>query len=221
MAGDVTPGSVPDDDHHKRVEHITGVSPRSRFDHEKIRRAVELFYEGIGENLERDGIRETPERVARAVDELFAGLLVDPVDVVDVVFEEQHDEMVMMRDIPFGSICEHHLLPFVGRAHVAYLPNVRGQVTGLSKLARVVDVCAKRPGVQERMTCDVADALEKALEPRGVLVVLEARHLCMELRGIRKPGAETVTSTVRGLFREDPRTRAEAMALIQGGHRTG
>lgn len=202
-----------------RVEHVTGVPPSRRFDHDKIRRAVRLFYEAIGEDPDREGIRETPERVARAADELFAGMLIEPAAVLDVVFEEQHDEMVMMRDIPFGSICEHHLLPFVGRAHVAYLPNERGQVTGLSKLARVVDVCAKRPGVQERMTCDIADALEKALQPRGVLVVLEARHLCMELRGIRKSGAETVTSTVRGLFRDDSRTRAEAMSLIQSGHR--
>lgn len=216
MAGDVVPGSSEPDELSSRVEHVTGVAPSRRFDHDKIREAVRLFYEAIGEDLERDGIRETPDRVARAADELFAGLLIDPVDVIDVVFEEQHDEMVMMREIPFGSLCEHHLLPFVGRAHVAYLPNVRGQVTGLSKLARVVDVCAKRPGVQERMTAQIADALEKALEPRGVLVVIEARHLCMELRGIRKPGAETVTSTVRGAFRDDPRTRAEALALIHG-----
>ncbi|MDX1659662.1 MAG: GTP cyclohydrolase I FolE [Nitriliruptorales bacterium] len=219
MADAATPGAGRGEAHRARIETLTGASPQRGFDHDKIRRAVRLFYEGIGVDPDRAGIADTPDRVARAVDELFAGLLVDPVEVVDVLFEEQHDEMVMMRDIPFGSICEHHLLPFVGRAHVAYLPNDRGQVTGLSKLARVVDVCAKRPGLQERITVDIADALQKALEPRGVIVVLEARHLCMELRGIRKPGAETVTSTVRGLFREDPRTRAEAMALIQQGHR--
>ena len=219
MADAATPGAGRGEAHRAKIEHLTGASPQRGFDHDKIRRAVRLFYEGIGVDPDRAGVADTPDRVARAVDELFAGLLVDPVEVVDVLFEEQHDEMVMMRDIPFGSICEHHLLPFVGRAHVAYLPNDRGQVTGLSKLARVVDVCAKRPGLQERITVDIADALQKALEPRGVIVVLEARHLCMELRGIRKPGAETVTSTVRGLFREDPRTRAEAMALIQQGHR--
>jgi GTP cyclohydrolase I len=202
-----------------RVKHVTGVEPRGSFDHDKIRRAVRMLFEAIGEDPDREGIRGTPDRVARSFDEIFAGMLVEPSDVLSVVFEEGHDEMVMMRDIPFHSQCEHHLVPFFGRAHVAYLPNTAGQVTGLSKLARLVDVVSKRPGLQERMTTQVADALEKALDPRGVLVVVEARHLCMEMRGIRKPGAETVTSTVRGIFRDDPRTRGEAMALLSGHHR--
>jgi len=199
-----------------RVRHITGVEPQGAFDHDKIEAAVRMLLEAIGEDPDRPGIADTPARVAREYDEIFAGLLVDPVDVLSVTFDEAYDEIVMMRDIPFHSMCEHHLVPFTGRAHVAYLPNESGQVTGLSKLARVVDVCAKRPGLQERMTAMIADALEKALAPRGVMVVIEARHLCMEMRGIRKPGAETVTSTVRGVFRDDPATRSEALTLLRG-----
>jgi len=198
-----------------RVEHVTGISPEQVFDHAKIEQAVRMLLEAIGEDPDRPGIAETPARVARAYDEMFAGLLVDPADVISVMFEEAHDEIVMMRDIPFHSMCEHHLVPFMGEAHVAYLPGAEGRITGLSKLARLVDVCAKRPGLQERMTTMIADALERALEPRGVLVVIEARHLCMEMRGIRKPGASTVTSTVRGIFRSDEKTRAEAMALLR------
>jgi GTP cyclohydrolase IA len=189
------------------------------FDHDKIQRAVRLLLEAIGEDPDRPGIAETPARVAREYDEIFAGLLVEPTDVLSVVFDEAHDELVLMRDIPFHSMCEHHLVPFVGHAHVGYMPNDAGQVTGLSKLARLVDVCAKRPGLQERMTTMIADALEQALDPRGVIVVVEARHFCMEMRGIRKPGAETVTSTVRGIFRDDPRTRAEALGLLRGDPR--
>ena len=199
------------------VTSHTDDGPRTGFDHDKIRQAVRMLFEAIGDDPDRPGIAATPERVAREFDEIFAGLLVDPADVLSVVFDESHDEMVMIRHIPFASMCEHHMLPFVGQAHVAYLPNERGQVTGLSKLARLVDVCAKRPGLQERMTTMVADALERALDPEGVMVVVEARHFCMEMRGIRKPGAETVTSTVRGRFRSDPRTRYEALALIRGG----
>lgn len=197
-----------------RVSHIPGPSPAPMFDHDKIKRGVRLILEGIGEDPDREGLRETPDRVAREYDEIFAGLLFDPRDVLTVVFEEGHDEMVMVRDIPLHSMCEHHLLPFVGRAHVAYIPNRRGQITGLSKLARLVDVIAKRPNLQERLTTDIADTLVEMLEPRGVLVVVEARHYCMEMRGVRKPGTQTVTSAVRGTFREDPRTRAEAMALV-------
>lgn len=207
-------------DSEERVRQITGVRPGRIFDHEKIRTAVRLLFEAIGEDPDREGLKGTPDRVAREYDEIYAGLLVDPADVLDVVFEEGHDEIVMMRDIPYHSMCEHHLLPFFGHAHVAYLPNRKGQVTGLSKLARVVDIAAKRPGMQERMTTVIADALETALDPRGVMVVLEGRHLCMEMRGIRKPAASTVTSTVRGTFRSDPRTRAEAMALL-GGRMSG
>ncbi len=189
---------------------------RAPFDHDKIERAVRMLLEAIGEDPDRPGIAGTPARVAREYDEIFAGLRSDPSEVLSVVFDEAHDEIVMMRDIPFHSMCEHHLVPFVGSAHLAYLPNPNGQVTGLSKLARLVDVCAKRPGLQERMTTMIADAMETALEPRGVMVVLEARHLCMEMRGIRKPGAETVTSTVRGIFRDDHRTRTEALTLLRG-----
>jgi GTP cyclohydrolase IA len=199
----------------RRVRHVTGVEPAATFDHAKIERAVRMLFEAIGEDPDRAGIVDTPARVAREYDEIFAGLLVDPVEVLSVTFDEAHDEIVMMRDIPFHSMCEHHLVPFTGVAHVAYLPNESGQVTGLSKLARLVDVCAKRPGLQERMTTQIADAMERALAPRGVMVVIEARHLCMEMRGIRKPGAETVTSTVRGSFRDDPATRAEALALLK------
>ncbi len=210
---------LPADRPRERVRHITGVEPARAFDHDKIRRAVRLIFEAIGEDPDREGLRETPDRVAREYDEIFAGLLIDPRDVLSVVFEEGHDEMVMVRDIPLHSICEHHLLPFVGRAHVAYVPNERGQITGLSKIARLVDVVSKRPNLQERLTTSVADILEAGLEPRGVLVVVEARHFCMEMRGVRKPGSETVTSAVRGLFRSDQRTRAEAMALIGGNRR--
>jgi GTP cyclohydrolase IA len=198
-----------------RVRHVTGIEPQTTFDHGRIEAAVRMLLEAIGEDPDRPGIVDTPARVARSFDEIFAGLLIDPADVLSVTFDEAHDELVMMRDIPFHSMCEHHLVPFMGVAHVAYLPNNEGRITGLSKLARLVDVCAKRPGLQERMTTMIADALERALDPRGVLVVLEARHLCMEMRGIRKPGAMTVTSTVRGIFRDDEKTRAEAMALIR------
>ena len=199
----------------RHVRHVTGIEPSRTFDHDKIEQAVRLLFEAVGEDPDRPGIADTPARVARSYDEIFAGLLVDPADVLSVTFDEAYDEIVMMRDIEFHSMCEHHLVPFTGHAHVAYLPNANGQVTGLSKLARLVDVCAKRPGLQERMTAMIADALERALEPRGVMVVVEARHFCMEMRGIRKPGAQTVTSTVRGKFRDDPKTRAEAMMLLK------
>lgn len=201
---------------HGRVQHVTGVAPNNRFDRAKIEQAVRMLFEAIGDDPDREGIVDTPARVARSYEEIFAGLLVDPAEVLSVTFSEAYDEIVMMRDITFHSMCEHHLMPFYGRAHVAYLPNANGQITGLSKLARLVDVCAKRPGLQERMTAMIADTMERALDPRGVLVVVEARHLCMEMRGIRKAGAETVTSTVRGKFRDDPKTRSEAMMLLRG-----
>jgi GTP cyclohydrolase I len=148
--------------------------------------------------------------------ELFSGLHKDPADELDVVFEANHDEMIMVKDIPMGSLCEHHLIPFIGFAHVAYIPNESGQITGLSKLARIVDVLSKRPQVQERLTTQIADTIEKTLDPRGVLVVIEAEHLCMSMRGVRKPGSKTVTSSVRGIFRRNEATRAEAMGLIHG-----
>jgi GTP cyclohydrolase IA len=186
------------------------------FDHDKIRAGVRMLFEGIGLDPDDPRIVDTPDRVARMYDEIFAGLLVDPASVVDKVFEEGHDEIVIVRDIPFSSTCEHHLVPFVGRAHVGYLPAVDGALTGLSKLARLVDVVAKRPNLQERITAEVADTLERVLRPRGVIVQIEAEHFCMTMRGVRKPGAVTVTSAVRGLMREDARTRAEAMTLING-----
>lgn len=180
----------------------------------RIERAVREILEAIGEDPSRDGLLHTPERVARMYTELFAGLHDDPAEHLSVTFEMDHDEMVMVRDIPFYSLCEHHLAPFVGRAHVAYIPNDDGRITGLSKLARLVEGYSQRPQVQERLTTQIADALVQRLEPRGVLVVMQAEHLCMSMRGVRKPGTMTVTSQVRGLFRTNPATRAEAMQFI-------
>lgn len=182
----------------------------------RIEKAVREILEAIGEDADRDGLRDTPARVARMYAEVFAGLHQDPGDVLNVTFEADHDEMVMVRDIPFHSACEHHLVPFVGKAHVAYIPGDDGRITGLSKLARLVEGYAKRPQVQERLTGQIADTLNEKLNPKGVLVVVEAEHLCMSMRGVRKPGSVTVTSAVRGLFRDNPSTRAEAMAFIHG-----
>ena len=186
-----------------------------RFDHAKIEQGVRLLLDGMGEDHERAGLRETPSRVARMFQEIFAGIDVDAAQVVTVVEGADFDEMIMVRDIPLYSICEHHLLPFVGKAHVAYIPNKSQQITGLSKVARVVDVLAKKPQVQERLTTEIAEAIERALSPRGVFVVIEAEHLCMTMRGVKKPGSLTVTSAVRGLFRTDARTRQEAMDHIR------
>jgi GTP cyclohydrolase I len=186
------------------------------FDAARVEAAVRELLIAVGENPDREGLRDTPARVARAYQESFAGIGVDATDVLTTVFDEGHDEMVLVKDIELYSTCEHHLVPFHGKAHVGYLPNKSGHVTGLSKLARVVDIVARRPQVQERLTSEVADALEKALAPRGVIVIVEAEHLCMSMRGVRKPGALTVTSAVRGIFRENPATRAEAMSLILG-----
>jgi GTP cyclohydrolase I len=183
-------------------------------DRPKIEQGVRLILEGIGEDPERPGLKETPSRVARMYEELFAGIDQDPVSIVTVVEGADFDEMIMVRDIPLSSFCEHHLVPFNGKAHVAYIPNKSQQVTGLSKVARVVDVLSKRPQVQERLTTEIADTIDKALSPRGVFVVIEAEHLCMTMRGVKKPGARTVTSAVRGLFRSDARTRQEAMDHI-------
>jgi GTP cyclohydrolase I len=186
-------------------------------DREALADAVALVLKAIGEDPDRDGLKRTPERVADMYAEVFAGLHKDPVAELDVVFEADHDEMIMVRDITLQSFCEHHLIPFIGQAHVAYIPNESGQITGLSKLVRAVDVLAKRPQVQERLTTQIADAIEAALDPRGVLVVIEAEHLCMSMRGVRKPGSQTVTSAVRGIFRRNEATRAEAMGLIARG----
>ena len=187
---------------------------RQAYDMAKVEQGVRLILDGIGEDLDRAGLRETPTRVARMWEEITAGLRSDPADALRVVFEEGHDEMVMVRDIPLYSVCEHHLIPFVGKAHVAYVPNERGQLTGLSKLARLVDGLARQLQVQERLTAEIADQLMRHLDPRGALVVIEAEHLCMSMRGVRKPGAVTVTSAVRGQFRDSMSTRMEAMNLI-------
>ena len=170
----------------------------------------------IGEDPDRPGMEATPDRVARMYEEIFAGVGRDPADELDVLFVEDYDELIILRDIPLYSVCEHHLLPFTGRAHVGYVPNDQGQITGLSKLARVVDVASRRPQVQERLTVQIADALTSRLEPKGVIVVVEAEHLCMAMRGIRKPGATMVTSVVRGAVRRNTATREEAMRLIRG-----
>jgi GTP cyclohydrolase I len=186
-----------------------------RFDHAKIEQGIRMVLDGIGEDPTRGGLRETPARVARMYEEIFAGIGVDASQIVTLVEGADFDEMIMVRDIPLFSMCEHHLIPFTGKAHVAYIPNKSQQITGLSKIARVVDTLAKKPQVQERLTTEIAEAIEQALSPRGVFVVLEAEHLCMTMRGIKKPGAVTVTSAVRGLFRNDARTRQEAMTHIR------
>jgi GTP cyclohydrolase I len=185
-----------------------------RFDRAKIEQGVRLILEGVGEDPERGGLRGTPARVARMYEEILGGIGEDPTPIVTVVEGADFDEMIMVRDIPLQSLCEHHAIPFSGRAHVAYVPNKSGQITGLSKIARVVDLLSKRLQVQERLTTQIADTIERALSPRGVFVVIEAEHLCMTMRGVKKPGAVTVTSAVRGLFRTDARTRQEAMNHI-------
>jgi len=184
------------------------------FDHEKIEKAVYMILEAIGEDPEREGLLETPARVARMYREVFCGLYEDPNIHLQKVFTEEHEELVLVKDIAFSSMCEHHLLPFFGKAHVAYIPH-KGRVTGLSKLARVVDSYAKRPQLQERLTSQIADCIMKHLNPYGVIVVVEAEHMCMTLRGIKKPGSKTVTSAVRGAFKSNDATRAEAFALIR------
>jgi len=186
----------------------------TEIDRAKIEQAVRLILEGIGDDPDRDGVKDTPRRVADMYQEIFAGIGADAEELVAQIPGADFDEMIMVRDIPLYSVCEHHLLPWVGKAHVAYIPNKDGRITGLSKVARVVDLCAKRLQVQERLTTQIADAIDHALAPRGVFVVIEAEHLCMTMRGIKKPGAMTVTSAVRGLFRADARTRQEAMSLI-------
>ncbi len=185
-------------------------------DIERAERAISELLLAMGEDPGRDGLIRTPARVAAMYDEIFGQVNPDPGEHLTAIFAAEHDEMVMVRDIPFASMCEHHLVPFLGRAHVAYIPSDDGRITGLSKLARVVDGYARRLQVQERMTTQIAEAVEQRLQPRGVLVVIEAEHLCMSMRGVRKPGTSTVTSAVRGLFRTDPATRAEAMAFIHG-----
>lgn len=178
--------------------------------------AVRELLIAVGEDPDREGLRATPDRVARAYAEVFAGLHVNPDDVLQTTFDEDHDELVLVKDIPLYSTCEHHLVPWHGHAAVGYIPGDDGRITGLSKLARLVDLYARRPQVQERVTTQIADAVMRRLEPRGVIVVIQAEHLCMAMRGVRKPGSLTMTSAVRGIFKEDPRSRAEALSLILG-----
>jgi GTP cyclohydrolase IA len=184
------------------------------FDQPRAEAAIRELLYAIGEDPERHGLLDTPARVARAYKEMFAGLYTDPDAVLDTTFDEQHDEMVLVKEIPLYSTCEHHLVSFHGVAHVGYIPGDSGHVTGLSKIARLVDLYAKRPQVQERLTGQIADALMRKLEPLGVIVVIEAEHLCMAMRGVRKPGAVTTTSAVRGQFKSDAASRAEALDLI-------
>lgn len=179
--------------------------------------AVRELLLAIGEDPDREGLRDTPSRVARAYEEIFAGLYSDPDAALEKTFDEHHQELILVKDIPLFSTCEHHLVPFHGMAHVGYIPSVDGRVTGLSKIARVVDLYARRPQVQERLTAQVADSLVRKLSPRGVIVVIEAEHLCMGMRGVRKPGARTTTSAVRGIFQTSPSSRAEALSLIRSG----
>ena len=183
-------------------------------DKNKIIKAVRLILEGIGEDPRRKDLVATPERVAEMYEEIFSGIKEDPKKMLEVIFEEDHDEIVLLKGIPLYSICKHHLLPFIGKAHVAYIPN-RNRVTGLSKLGRVVDILSKRLQIQETLTTQIAEIIMQKLKPKGVLVVIEAEHLCMSMRGLKKPGILTVTSAVRGIFRENEKTRAEALALIR------
>ncbi len=184
-------------------------------DRGRIEKAVREILEAVGEDPDRDGLERTPERVAALYDELLAGLHEPSDEHLSVTFAAEHDEMVMVKDIPVASLCEHHLVPFVGKAHVAYIPNAEGRITGLSKLVRLVQAYARRLQVQERLTTQIADEIDRSLQPRGVLVVIEAEHLCMSMRGVQKPGTTTITSAVRGLFRENAATRAEAMAFLR------
>jgi GTP cyclohydrolase I len=192
---------------------LAGEGTIGEFDEKRAENAVRELLIAVGEDPDREGLRDTPARVARAYQEIFAGLRQRPEDVLTTTFDLGHDEMVLVKDIEVMSSCEHHLTPFVGSAHVGYIPSASGKITGLSKLARLVDVFARRPQVQERLTTQVADSLMRILEPRGVIVVVECEHMCMTMRGVRKPGAKTLTSAVRGQLR-DPATRAEALSLI-------
>ncbi len=186
-------------------------------DTQKIEQGVRLILEGVGEDPDREGLQKTPARVARMYEEVFAGLTQDPAIHFETLFDEGHQEMVLVKDIPFYSMCEHHLVPFFGVAHIAYVPNDSGKICGLSKLARLLDVYAKRPQVQERLTAQVADTLVEQLNPRGVIVVIEAEHMCMTMRGVKKPGSKTTTSAVRGSLRTSAKTREEALSLIFAG----
>ncbi|VEF47969.1 GTP cyclohydrolase I [Bacillus freudenreichii] len=184
------------------------------FDRKQIEEAVRMILEAIGEDPNREGLLDTPKRVAKMYEEIFAGIGKDPEQYFETIFGEDHEELVLVKDIPFYSLCEHHLVPFFGKAHVAYIPR-NGRVTGLSKLARAVETVARRPQLQERITSTVADAIMKKLEPHGVMVIIEAEHMCMTMRGVKKPGSKTVTSAVRGIFLKDRQSRNEVLSLIK------
>jgi len=186
------------------------------FDEARIKKSIQDIIEAIGEDPDREGLRDTPQRVAEMYAELFAGLKKDPKDDLEVGFELGHREMVVIKDVPFYSMCEHHLLPFYGVAHVGYIPNDEGRIVGISKLARVVETIARRPQVQERMTTEIADAIMEGIKAVGVVVVVQAEHLCMVMRGIKKPGSNVITSAIRGSFHSNPASRAEFFSLIQG-----
>jgi GTP cyclohydrolase IA len=193
------------------------VNGRPRIDYARAEAAVRELLYAIGEDPDREGLRETPARVARAYEEIFQGLYTDPDAVLNRTFDERHQELILVKDIPLFSTCEHHLVPFHGSAHVGYIPNTEGRVTGLSKIARLVDLYARRPQVQERLTAQIADAIVRKLDPQGVIVVIDAEHLCMGMRGVRKPGSTTTTSAVRGMFQTSSASRAEALSLIRSG----
>jgi GTP cyclohydrolase I len=199
----------------KKNEERTGTPKPNHYDSSKVEAGVRLILEGIGEDPDRPGIEGTPRRVALMYEEICAGLHNDPSEFLHVIPAETHDEMVIVKDIPLYSICEHHLLPFFGVAHIAYIPK-EGRIVGLSKLARVADLMARKPQIQERLATEIADLLYEMLRPTGVMVVIEAEHMCIEMRGIKKPGAKAVTSALRGGFLKDQRTRAEAMSLLLG-----
>ena len=198
------------------IKNISLILDRSQpVDKKLIEEGVKLILKGIGEDLNREGLKGTPGRVAEMYEEIFSGIGKDPASELEPMFDESHDEIILIKNIPFYSVCEHHMIPFVGKAHIAYVPNKTGKIIGLSKLTRVLDIAAKRLQVQERLTSIVADTIMRKLKPRGVLVIVEAEHLCMSMRGVKKPDTLTVTSAVRGLFKENPASRAEAMALIK------
>ncbi len=188
-------------------------------DKKLIEEGVRLILKGIGEDLDREGIQRTPGRVADMYEELFSGIGVDPAEKLQPLFDENHDEMIIVKDIPFYSVCEHHMVPFVGKAHIAYVPNRSGKIVGLSKITRVLEIASRRLQVQERLTTIVANAIMDKINPRGTMVIIEAEHLCMSIRGVKKPNTITVTSAVRGIFKENPASRAEAMALIKSNRK--
>jgi len=182
-----------------------------------IAEGVRMMLKGVGEDIKRDGLIGTPERVADMYEEIFSGIGIDPAYELGPMFDENHDEIILVKDISFYSICEHHLVPFVGKAHIAYAPNKSGKIIGISKLTRVLEIVAKRPQIQERMTTIIANTIMEKIKPRGVMVIIDAEHLCMSMRGVKKPNTLTVTSAVRGLFRDNPASRAEVLSLIYNG----